>query len=80
MTANSSERTVKQSAGETSGAERQQMKIDASSNQRQLPPAGSAAGNRPGFASAATLVTRLVEITDEELLEYALEFERKHGL
>lgn len=56
------------------------MKIEASSNERQLPPAGSTADNRPGFASAATLVTRLVEITDEELLEYALEFERKHGL
>ena len=80
MTANSSERSVQQSTGQASGVGRQQMKIEASSNERQLPPAGSTADNRPGFASAATLVIRLVEITDEELLEYALEFERKHDL
>lgn len=34
----------------------------------------------PKFVSAAMLVTSVEEITDEELLEFTLEFERKHGI
>lgn len=34
----------------------------------------------PKFVSAGTMAVRIPEITDEELLEYTLEFERKHGL
>jgi hypothetical protein len=32
------------------------------------------------FVSAATMVQPIPEITDEELLEFTLEFERKHGI
>ena len=34
----------------------------------------------PEFVSASTMVEQIAEITDEELLEFTLEFERKHGI
>lgn len=34
----------------------------------------------PGFVNAATMVGPISEISDEDLLAYTLEFERKHGI
>jgi hypothetical protein len=36
--------------------------------------------NPPKFVSAATMVVPIQELTDEEILEFTLEFERKHGI
>jgi len=46
----------------------------------QTSPASATNITPPKFVSAATLATPLVEITDEELLEFTLEFERQHGI
>ena len=44
-------------------------------------PSGRVATNAPAsFVSAASLVQPTSEISDEELLEFTLEFERKHGI
>ena len=42
--------------------------------------ASGATNIQPNFVSAATLVIPIPEISDEELLAFVLEFERKHGI
>jgi len=42
--------------------------------------ASAASTNPPKFVSAATMAAPVSEITDEELLEFTLEFERQHGI
>ncbi|CAF1333327.1 unnamed protein product [Adineta steineri] len=47
--------------------------------QKSSMPSGASA-TAPKFISAAAMVASRLEITDEELLQFAIEFEREHGI
>jgi len=56
------------------------MKIETPTLEQQVSMPSAANTAQPKFVSAAKMVISMPEITDEELLEFTLEFERKHGI
>jgi hypothetical protein len=56
------------------------MKIETSVVEQKVSMPSTANTAPPKFQSAATVVIPIPELTDEEMLEYTLEFERKHGI
>jgi len=56
------------------------MKIEIPMLERKVSMPSAANTATPKFVRAATMVVPTPEITDEELLEFTLEFEREHGI
>jgi hypothetical protein len=56
------------------------MKIETSMVEQKGSMPSTANTAPPKFVSAATMVIPIPEFTDEEMLEFTLEFERKHGI
>lgn len=56
------------------------MKIETPTLTRKVLPATTTSATEPKFVSASSLVDVVSEMTDEEILKYTIEFERKHGL
>ena len=46
----------------------------------RVPIPSAANATQPKFLSAATMIEPVPEISDKELLQFTLEFERKHGI
>jgi hypothetical protein len=56
------------------------IKIETPILQQKVSMPSAANTAPPKFVSAGTMVVPIPEISDEELLEFTLEFERKHGI
>ena len=86
------ESTGKRSLDEAVDTEMKKVKIETPVLEKKVPTPFVANTNPPGFVSAATMVTPAPKstnegafasedlFTDEELLKYAMEFERQYGL
>ncbi|CAF1520614.1 unnamed protein product [Adineta steineri] len=77
---NSSNTSEKRSFSEDSDAQTKKIKIETPVLARKaLMPSGASAV-APKFMSAAAMVASRLEITDEEFLKFAIEFEHEHGI
>jgi hypothetical protein len=56
------------------------MKIETPMLEQNVSMPSAANIAQAEFVSAAKIVIPMPEISDEELLEFTLEFERKHGI
>ncbi|CAF1185724.1 unnamed protein product [Adineta steineri] len=74
-----SSRTEKRPVPEDLNVPTKKIKVNGGSIEEKSVAPIVTAGSQPKFISAAELVVPLPEISDEELLEMALEFERKYG-
>lgn len=72
--------TGKQSTAEDANVDDKKMKLEivVSEEKASMPAATNSA--EPKFINVIKLPVPIAELTDEELLEYALEFERKHEI
>ncbi|CAF1325201.1 unnamed protein product [Adineta steineri] len=74
-----SSRTEKRPVPEDLNVPTKKIKVSGDSTEQKPVAPVVTARSQPKFISAAELVVPLPEISDEELLEMALEFERKYG-
>ena len=65
---------------ETADAEAKKIKAELPPGEQASPMDVDTTSVQANFVSAASLVVRMPEISDEELLEFVLEFERKNGI
>ncbi|CAF4552946.1 unnamed protein product [Rotaria socialis] len=77
---NSLSRTGKRFAIEDINVEIKKTKTETPMLEQKVSMPSAANTAAVKFVSASTMVVPLPEITDEELLEFTLEFERKHGI
>lgn len=80
QTSASSNSAVKRSFDEDMNIEIKKMKIETPMLEQKVLMPSATNANPPKFVSAATMAVPIPEITDEELLEFTLEFEREHGI
>ena len=78
--AKSSTDLEKQFAVEDMEVQTNQMEIGTPLLEQETLIASAANAPPSKFVSAATMATTVPEITDEELLKFVLEFERKHSI
>ncbi|CAF1364671.1 unnamed protein product [Rotaria sordida] len=69
----------KRSSTEDLNVQAKKKKIETPMLEQKVPMASDRNTTPPKFVSAATMRVPIPEITDEELLAFTLEFERKHG-
>ncbi|CAF4248322.1 unnamed protein product, partial [Adineta steineri] len=74
-----SSRTEKRPVPEDLNVPTKKIKVNGGSTEQKPAAPVVTAGSQSKFISAAELVVPLPDISDEELLEMALEFERKYG-
>ncbi|CAF1185874.1 unnamed protein product [Adineta steineri] len=79
MSCSASSRTEKRSVPEDLNVPTKKIKVNDGSTDQKPVTSIVTAGSQPKFISAAELVVPLPEISDEEFLKMALEFERKYG-
>ena len=77
---NSANRSEKRISDEEIDADIKKIKIETPMLEQKAPMPSAASIASPKFVSAATMAAPISEITDEELLEFTLEFERQHGI
>ena len=80
MPSNSSNHATKRPADEEADAQGKKIKVERPSAEQASPIAVNTANVQANFVSAASLVIPIPEISDEELLAFVLEFERKNGI
>lgn len=56
------------------------VKIETPMFEGKASMTADASAASPKFVSASTMIQPIQEISDEELLEFVLEFEREHGI
>ncbi len=79
MSCSSSNLTEKRSLTEDLNVQIKKIKVDDASFEQKTPVPAVEREAQPKFISAAELAMPLPEISDEELLEMALELERRCG-
>lgn len=80
MTINAPCTTMKRSFEEEIDTEIKKIKIDQPQQPANNTVADPITNSSPGFVNASTLITPLQDISDDELLQFTLDFERKHGI
>ncbi|CAF3849002.1 unnamed protein product [Rotaria sordida] len=70
----------KRSFAEDINTQTKKMRSETPMLEQKTSMSSAASATAPKFVSAATMAAPITEITDEELLEFTLEFERKHGI
>ncbi|CAF4372407.1 unnamed protein product [Rotaria sordida] len=70
----------KRSFAEDINTQTKKMRFETPMLEQKTSMSSAASATAPKFVSAATMAAPVTEITDEELLEFTLEFERKHGI
>jgi hypothetical protein len=65
---------------ESIDTETKRIKVEHSIHDSPNGVCGVVRNDQPNFVSAASLVTPLPEISDAELLQHTLDFEREHGI
>ena len=73
-------RAEKRSASDDFDLQAKKTKIETPILEKEVSMPSAATIAPPQFVSAAMLVVPVPDISDEELLEFTLEFERKHGI
>ena len=76
----SSNALEKQSTAEQIEAQENKVSVETPVVEARVPIPSVADAAQPKFLSAATMIASIPEISDEELLQLALELERKHGI
>ncbi|CAF1336917.1 unnamed protein product [Rotaria sordida] len=77
---NYSNGSEKRSFAEDINTQTKKMRSETPMLGQKTSMSSAASATAPKFVSAATMAAPITEITDEELLEFTLEFERKHGI
>ncbi|CAF4578594.1 unnamed protein product [Rotaria sp. Silwood1] len=80
LDASKSSNPEKRSSTEDLNVQAKKKKIETPMLEQRVPMASDGNTTPPKFVSAATMRVPIPEITDEELLAFTLEFERKHGI
>lgn len=73
-------RNEKRSLPENVDVEMKKMKIETPVLESKVSTPAEAAAAPPKFVSASSMIQPIQEISDEELLEFVLKFEREHGI
>lgn len=80
MPATGPKTALKRSRDEEIDGETKKCKVGQPVEPKPAPISNTITNESPNFVSAATLVSPMQEISDEELVEYMLEFERQHRI
>ncbi|CAF1123430.1 unnamed protein product [Rotaria sp. Silwood1] len=70
----------KRSSAEDINTETKKTRFETPILEQKTSMPSAASATVPKFVSAATMAAPVPEISDEELLKFTLEFERKHGI
>ncbi|CAF3422167.1 unnamed protein product [Rotaria sp. Silwood1] len=80
MASNYSNCSEKRSSAEDINTETKKTRFETPILEQKTSMPSAASATVPKFVSAATMAAPVPEISDEELLKFTLEFERKHGI